>query len=340
MMKYPELSKKYRGNCDEDCLREKTRFATDISRIERKTESAMDEAIQQVEEKSSKLRELNDKLMEVGEIWSRFVNQEMEREKADSERDAKISELTQSIEASQYLSDDDGKSLIDLVGKAMAEFTYSQSEEECSEGEGNWNGKFCTQSAPFDDIVKERETDINGLEGKAADLDKRRLALHSNFEDTKTYMWSQADTELINKVGNAVGSISSAIDKFKESSDVKMVLSGVLDVATAISEFLPEPANAIMGPLAAVFNGLFGIGGSGPTPEEVIREEMSKMKRYLEKEFAKLHEAIEKTEKVARDNAITELVGDLSNSLQFLTSVQAYLRPLENRGAIQKSKHF
>ena len=75
MMKYPELSKKYRGNCDEDCLREKTRFATEISRVERKTESAMDEAIQQVEEKSSKLRELNDKIMEVGEIWSKFVKE-------------------------------------------------------------------------------------------------------------------------------------------------------------------------------------------------------------------------------------------------------------------------
>ena len=58
---------------------------------------------------------------------------------------------------------------------------------------------------------------------------------------------------------NAVTSISSAVDKF-ESDDTKTIISGAMDVGMAISEFLPPPYNAVMGPVSAIFNGVFGIG--------------------------------------------------------------------------------
>ena len=66
------------------------------------------------------------------------------------------------------------------------------------------------------------------------------------------------------------------------------------------------------------------------SPQEVIKEELQKLKNYLQKEFAKVEEGLKKVILEARNNAITELLGDLSNMIQFLNGLEAYVQPLEN----------
>lgn len=49
---------------------------------------------------------------------------------------------------------------------------------------------------------------------------------------------------------------------------------------------------------------------------------MKEMKNYLEGEFSKLVLKMDEARRAAIGDVITELRGDLSNSIQFLTSVQ------------------
>ena len=89
-----------------------------------------------------------------------------------------------------------------------------------------------------------------------------------------------------------------------------------------------------MGPISAIFNAIFGIG-EVRTAQEVIIEEMEKLKKYLVEEFSKMESKIDEVMRAARGDAITELIGDLSNSIEFLRSVFEYLKPLENRDVTQ-----
>ena len=50
---------------------------------------------------------------------------------------------------------------------------------------------------------------------------------------------------------------------------------------------------------------------------------MKEMKYFLEKEFNKVAKKFDKARQEAIGDVITELRGDLSNSIQFLKSVQA-----------------
>ena len=54
-----------------------------------------------------------------------------------------------------------------------------------------------------------------------------------------------------------------------------------------------------------------------------LREEMKEMKYFLEKEFNKVTKRFDQARQEAIGDVITELRGDLSNSIQFLTSIEA-----------------
>ena len=54
-----------------------------------------------------------------------------------------------------------------------------------------------------------------------------------------------------------------------------------------------------------------------------LREEMKEMKSFLEKEFNKVTKRFDQARQEAIGDVITELRGDLSNSIQFLTSIEA-----------------
>ena len=62
-----------------------------------------------------------------------------------------------------------------------------------------------------------------------------------------------------------------------------------------------------------------------------LREEMKEMKYFLEKEFNKVTKRFDQARQEAIGDVITELRGDLSNSIQFLTSIEARIYPQLNR---------
>ena len=57
---------------------------------------------------------------------------------------------------------------------------------------------------------------------------------------------------------------------------------------------------------------------------------MAKLKTFLTEQFAEVDEKLNEVMREARNNAITELLGDLSNMVEFLTSLEAYVKPLED----------
>ena len=58
---------------------------------------------------------------------------------------------------------------------------------------------------------------------------------------------------------------------------------------------------------------------------------MKEMKYFLEKEFNKVTKRFDQARQEAIGDVITELRGDLSNSIQFLTSIEARIYPQLNR---------
>ena len=96
--------------------------------------------------------------------------------------------------------------------------------------------------------------------------------------------------KVLDKMIPALTSCGNAIGKFN-SGGVVNVISGVLDVGSAISNFLIPPVSSIMGPVTGIFNSLFGIG-EGPSPIDVINDGFRKQKEYLEKEFKALNAKI------------------------------------------------
>ena len=54
---------------------------------------------------------------------------------------------------------------------------------------------------------------------------------------------------------------------------------------------------------------------------------MKEMKYFLEKEFNKVTKRFDQARQEAIGDVITELRGDLSNSIQFLTSIEARIYP-------------
>ena len=59
---------------------------------------------------------------------------------------------------------------------------------------------------------------------------------------------------------------------------------------------------------------------------------MKEMKYFLEKEFNKVSKKFDKARQDAIGDVITELRGDLSNSIQFLTSIEGGIHSAEKMG--------
>ena len=305
-----EFSKKYRGICDDQCQSMMTNMDEEISRVLGEAENTFENVINNAKEEKKILDEFVNVFSKCGKLLQDVRDGYWEIQQAKNQRPEIRKQIDQMIYDSKYLSYADKKRLSLRVEKAMDfdahEPTY------------------------YSEIIAETEQEITTMQNKAIDLDKNRSMMSKNFEKTKLYLKSQVGpygVGIMGKVGESVSSISSAITKFA-SGDPKQVFTGILDVAAAISNFLPPPANAIMGPLATIFGGLFGMGEK--SPQQVIQEELEKLKTFLKQEFEKVDQKLDKVIKEARNNAITELLGDLSNMIQFLGGLQAYVQPLED----------
>ena len=118
---------------------------------------------------------------------------------------------------------------------------------------------------------------------------KDKQKLQKNLDTAKRYIGNFGDygAKTLDKVLPALQSTQNAIARFSDGGTAN-VISGILEVGSAISNFLPPPSAAIMGPFTSIFNTCFGIG-RGPTAIDVINEGFQKQKQYLQKEFKALN---------------------------------------------------
>ena len=104
--------------------------------------------------------------------------------------------------------------------------------------------------------------------------------MRRNFKKMYTY-----GKRLGRNIGNiasrtlsAVGDIQGAVEKFKDGSAINIV-SGCLDIAGVVANFLPPPVSTIAGPVIGLVNGIMGMfGGGGPSTTDVINEGFAKQK--------------------------------------------------------------
>ena len=305
-----EFSKKYRGICDEYCQIMKTNTTKEVLEVQREAESTFDAAIKHTKEKEDILKKTTHIFSNCGQIAQDLRDDQISIEEASNKRTEIQEQAKMMIYDSKYLSFAEKARLHEQVETAL---------------------KFDAHKPTFySEIIAQTKQEITTMQNKHIDLEENMSSMRKNFEKTKLYLQSQKGPlgmNMISKVGESVQSISSAINKFA-SKDPKQIISGIMDVAAAISNFLPPPANAIMGPISTIFGGLFSMGTT--SPQEMIKDELQKLKNYLQKEFAKVEEGLKKVILEARNNAITELLGDLTNMIQFLNGLEDYVQPLEN----------
>ena len=332
-----ELSKMYRGNCDEHCEGLKTSIDEEISVVQVEAESTLEKAINHADEEKTILEEYVTVASKCGQLLQDVKDGDITIEEAKNKRPEIKDKINKMIHNSRYISYAEKTRFSEQVDAVM-NFDAHNPGPAPSPAQGKTQGKGqgkAPSPAPapatfYSEIIAQTKQEITTLENKATEIDNNKSKMRKNFEKTKLYLKSQvgpSGVDMMGKVGASVSSISSAITKFA-SGDPKQVFTGILDVAAAISNFLPPPVNAIMGPIASIFGGLFDMGIK--SPQEVIQEEMEKLKTFLKEEFEKVDEKLNKVIQAARNNAITELLGDLSNMIQYLGGLQAYVQPLED----------
>ncbi len=292
---------KYEGPCDDDCDKIKAEALHKVKKVEEETESAVEDAI-----------ELTDRTAVVLKDVERLVWAEKE---ASNNRDGLLLKLETKINGTD-LPPTTKTHLVKQIRSAM---------------------EFAPEIlTSYEDIIAAVNKEIGTLNEKKIDLQEKKSFMRKQFGKTKRYLQSQSKTKLLGKVGSAMDSVSTSIKKFS-SGEPAHVISGILDVTTAISEFLPTPANAIMGPISSIFNGIFGIGG-GPSIEDVIKEEFEKQKVYLEGEFKKLNEKIDDLRKEIRQAAIDELVAEQKDTRKLLDDLLAYLSVFKDDDRITEAE--
>ena len=97
-------------------------------------------------------------------------------------------------------------------------------------------------------------------------------------------------TDRLSKSADAVGGIFTAVTKFQSGDEVQIV-SGCLDLANSVAQFLPPPASLVTSTFSGVFN-LFTGGPPDPSNQQVIdglnntiNRGFAHQKNFLEKKF-------------------------------------------------------
>ena len=146
-------------------------------------------------------------------------------------------------------------------------------------------------STAQDSIIRAIDNEILTMEGNEKDIKGIEKARRGNIKKAKKFVGNIGKDKIavLEKTTVAIGSVQSAVVKFEDGKP-KNVISGVLDIGVAISNFLPPPASTIMGPITGIFNSIFGIGG--PSTEEVIQNGFKEQKEFLESEFSALNAKI------------------------------------------------
>ena len=116
-------------------------------------------------------------------------------------------------------------------------------------------------------------------------------------EQTKKGIQGMANTDKLSRSAEGTGLVLSAVSKFASvdgMSDLDAALtitSGVLDVMTAVSAFMPPPISTI----TPIISGIFGMFLPGPPPApslEAIKGLFTEQQTFITNEFEKQNDFI------------------------------------------------
>ena len=165
-------------------------------------------------------------------------------------------------------------------------------------------------------------------------LKKGKQMAADYYATTKREFKAMTNADALAKGSNAVGGILTAVHKFQTGDEMKMV-SGCLDIANSVAQFLPPPASIITESVSGVFN-LF-IGGPPATSNDQVIAEVKdavksgflQQKKFLAKKFDE-HIKIITAEFQKLETIIKEAGEDLKNYMG-----EEYLRKLKNDALAQ-----
>ena len=285
--------------CDSQCREAKKKTIENVE----KAQKASDEFFKKEEEKLDKTAEHLEKATEVIAEFGSFVEglgEELGNKPPD--RDAVQAELISQIDNSDV--DDDTKtrmksSIKDSFGGSGADFDVDY--DAITNGVNN----------ELEHISKKKSQVAN----KKGTVRNKKDSLKLQFGKVKDGLKGMSASDGIAKAANAVGAVVGAVSKFS-SGDAMNIVSGVLDIVSAIADFLPPPASLIANAISSIFN-MF-VGGGAPSTEDIIKDEFKKQKDFILEEFARQKEFI-------KDLVQQEIMGG------FLRQAQGILDDLQIR---------
>ena len=174
---------------------------------------------------------------------------------------------------------------------------------------------------------------------------KQKVSFYGS--ETKRRIKGLDKVDTLTKVSSAGGSIFSAIQKF-ESGDAMDIVSGMLDLTSAASVFLPPPATIISESFGAIF-GIFMPGAEGPSNQDVINEikeaineGFEKQRNFISQEFEQQRRFIEEQFATFEDSLFEQDLEELRRQsialLEYIQEKQTYLFELNEEQALDEDE--
>ena len=138
-----------------------------------------------------------------------------------------------------------------------------------------------------------------------------------------------SNAEKLGAVTGSVGSIKDGISKFRAARDPSLsdkdkslqTISGVLDIASAVTSVLPGPASIVVGAMSGIL-GIFMPGAEGPGNQDVIDEISNTVNQGFKEQKEFIKGQFEEQKKFIRNQfriAITKITDEMEETRQFIS---------------------
>ena len=166
--------------------------------------------------------------------------------------------------------------------------------------------------------------------------------------DTKRSIKGTFSAEKLGVAGNGLAAVVSAVGKFQSGSDAATMVSGALEIASVVAQFLPPPASLLTDTALSIV-GIFMPEAEGPSNQQVIDEikaaldeGFSDQRQFIEEEFEKQREFIEAQFDMAileiTDVVILEKVKEIQTQsialLHYIKEKQSWLYDINDSKAL------
>ena len=197
----------------------------------------------------------------------------------EAKREILLNQLITPKQVEEILSNDRGKNNIEVLNEQIILKLKLNCNELCQKSQDRVMSKVSE--------VEKRSEDLKDA--------MKQEKLKDYFKKTKYGILALSDTNTLDNIDSALDEVGSAVQKFANLnnqylSDYEKAMqgiSGALDIANAISTFLPSPFNLITPVLSNIFN-LFLAEDSGPDNQDVIdavQNGFETQRKFIQLEF-------------------------------------------------------